>query len=88
MIRLRKQFEAARFREMMLELPSTLSHLGSDDERCEAEFFHFLGAEQYGEYLTEIVETLESGRDPGTFWAKWIEVVVERTPPPESDAHQ
>jgi hypothetical protein len=66
----------------MMELPSTPSHLGSDNERCEAEFLDLLGPEQYGEYLTEIVETLESGRDPGAFWAKWIEVVVERTPPP------
>jgi hypothetical protein len=48
----------------MLELPSTLSHLGSDDERRELEFLDLLGPEQYGEYLTEIVETLESGRDP------------------------
>ena len=26
-------------------------------------------------------KTLETGSDPGAFWAKWIEVVVERTPP-------
>jgi hypothetical protein len=29
------------------------------------------------------VETLESGHDPGVFWVKWIDVVVERTPPPD-----
>jgi len=27
-----------------------------------------------------MVETLEKGSDPGAFWAKWIDVVVERTP--------
>jgi hypothetical protein len=31
--------------------------------------------------VTEIVKTLDSGRDPGAFWAKRIDVVVERTPP-------
>jgi hypothetical protein len=27
------------------------------------------------------VEALETGSDPGAFWAKWIDVVVERNPP-------
>jgi hypothetical protein len=34
------------------------------------------GAQHSGSFLAEIVNTLESGRDPGVFWAKWIEVVV------------
>jgi hypothetical protein len=49
------------------------------------QFLDFLGLEQYAAYLTEIVETIESGGDPGEFWAKWIDVVVERTPPPQRD---
>jgi hypothetical protein len=48
---------------MMMELPSTLSRLGSDYERLEAEFLDFLGPEQYGAYLTEVVETLETEVD-------------------------
>ena len=32
-------------------------------------------------YQAELVETLETRKDPGAFWAKWIDVVVERTPP-------
>jgi hypothetical protein len=31
------------------------------------------------------VETLEMGSDPGAFWAKWIDVVVERTPPKSNE---
>jgi hypothetical protein len=34
-------------------------------------------------YITRVVETLESGRAPGAFWAKWIDVIVERTPSPD-----
>jgi hypothetical protein len=40
-----------------------------------------LGQEHFGTYLAELVEALETGSDPGAFWAKWIDVVVERTPP-------
>ena len=45
-----------------------------------AEFSDLLGPEHFRAYLAEIVETLDSGRDPGAFWARWIDVVVERTP--------
>jgi hypothetical protein len=31
------------------------------------------------------VTVLESGRDPGTFWAKWIDGVVERAPATEAE---
>jgi hypothetical protein len=67
---------------MMLALPSTLSHLGSDDERSAAEFLSLLAPEEASAYLTETVETLESGRDPSAFWTKWIDVVIGRTPVP------
>jgi len=30
--------------------------------------------------VAELVESLEGGSDPDAFWAKWIDVVVERTP--------
>ena len=46
-----------------------------------AEFSDLLGPQHFGSFLAEIVNTLESRRDPGAFWAKWIDVVVERTPP-------
>jgi len=64
---------------MMLEPPSTLSHLGSNDEHSVAEFSDLLGPEEFTAYLTEIVETLESGRDPSALWTKWIEVLCQRT---------
>ena len=66
----------------MAELPSALSHFSSNDERSVAEFSDLLVPDHFGAYLTEIVETIENGRDPGLFWAKWIHVVVGRTPPP------
>jgi hypothetical protein len=45
-----------------------------------AEFSDLLGPEHFGAFLAKIVRTLESGGDPGAFWARWIDVVVERTP--------
>ena len=39
-----------------------------------------------GIYPSEIVQTLETpGEISGAFWAKGIEVVVERTPAPATD---
>jgi hypothetical protein len=84
MIRFRKKVRAPRFRELMAELPSTVENIGSSDQRGVAEFFVLLGPERFGAYLAELVETLEMGSDPGAFWAKWIGVVVERTPIPHS----
>jgi hypothetical protein len=77
-----------RFREMMAELPSTLSYRGSDDGQGVADFSGLLGPEQFVAFLGEIVETLDSGRDPGAFRARWIEVVVERMPAPETTGHK
>src|SRR5208337_604105 len=81
MIRFRAKVGATRFRELMAELPSTIENIGSSDQRGVAEFFVLLGPERFEEYVAEMVETLETGSDPGAFWAKWIEVVLERTPP-------
>ncbi|HTF34943.1 MAG TPA: hypothetical protein VK714_14765 [Myxococcota bacterium] len=65
----------------MAELPSTVENIGSSDQRGLAEFFVLLGLEHFGTFLAELVEALETGSDPGAFWAKWIDVVVERTLP-------
>jgi len=65
----------------MTELPSTIENIGSSDQGGVAEFFVLLGPERFEEYVAEMVETLETGSDPGAFWAKWIDVVVERTLP-------
>ena len=43
------------------------------------EFFARLWPEHFGTYLAELVEALETGSDPGAFWAKWIDVVCEST---------
>ncbi len=77
--RFRSKVGAARFRELMMELPSTIANIGSSDQRDVAEFFVLLGPESFSTFLTELVEALETGSDPDAFWAKWIEVVVERT---------
>jgi len=41
--------------------------------------------EHFAAYQAELVETLETGSDPGAFWAKWIDVVVERTSPKDDE---
>jgi hypothetical protein len=79
MIRFRTKVGAPRFRELMTELPSTIENIGSSDQRGVAEFFVLLGPERFEEYVAEMMETLETGSDPGAFWAKWIDVVCERT---------
>ena len=65
----------------MAELPSTIDNIGSSGQRGVAEFSVLLGHEQFVTYLDELVEEVETGSDPGSFWAKWIDVVVERAPP-------
>jgi len=70
-----------RYEQLGTELPTTIENIGSGDQRGVAEFFVLLGLERFDEYVAEMVETLETGRDPGAFWAKWIDVVVERTLP-------
>jgi hypothetical protein len=84
MIRFRAKVGAARFHELMAELTSTVEIIGSSDQRSVAEFFVLLGPELFATYQAELVQTLETGSDPGAFWAKWIDVVVERTPIPHS----
>ena len=69
-----------RYEQLGTELPTTIEKTGSSDQRGVAEFFVLLGPEQFDEYVAEMVETLETGSDPGESWAKWIDVVVERTP--------
>jgi hypothetical protein len=44
-----------------------------------AEFHVLLGGDGIRAFLAEVIDAIESGRDPGAFWAKWIDVVVERT---------
>jgi len=60
--------------------PSTMDNIDSDPGGV-AEFFVLLGPEHFAAYQAGLVEALEAGSDPGAFWAKWIDVVVERTPP-------
>ena len=38
--------------------------------------------------VAEFFELLETGSDPGAFWAKWIDVVVERTPPEDDESRK
>jgi len=79
MIRFRSKVGATRFRELMTELPSTIENIGSSDQRSVADFFVFLGPQLFATYVAELIEALETGSDPGAFWAKWIDVMIERT---------
>ena len=78
---LRAKVGAYRFRDLMVDLPDALDELRRPDLGGVSEFHGLLGGDRFGEFLSELTEALESGRDPGAFWAKWIEVVVERTAP-------
>jgi hypothetical protein len=81
MIRFRVKVGRRAFRELMNELASTIEVIGSSDQRSVAEFFVLLGPELFARYQADLVEALETGSDPGAFWAKWIDVVVERKSP-------
>lgn len=77
--RFRAKVGANRFRELMAELPSTIENIGSREQRSAAEFFVLLGPENFETCVAELLEALETGSEPGAFWVKWIEVVVEQT---------
>jgi hypothetical protein len=71
---------ARRYEQLRAELSSTIEFIGSSDQGGLAEFFELLGPDHFVPYLAELTEALETGSGPGGFWAKWINVVVERTP--------
>jgi hypothetical protein len=81
--RLRAKVGAARFRDLVVDLPDALGViLGWGGI---AEFQALVGGDGLRAFLAEVSDAIESGRDPGAFWAKWIDAVVERTPPPEAE---
>jgi hypothetical protein len=45
-----------------------------------AEFHDLLGGDDFRAFLAEVTDALETGRNPGVLWAKWIEVLCERRP--------
>ena len=47
MTRFRSKVGATRFRELMVELSSTIGVIGSSDQRSVAEFFVLLGPELF-----------------------------------------
>ncbi len=71
----------ARFRDLMVDPPDAHDEIRSPDQRGVAEFHELLGGDDFRAFLAELTEALETGSEPGAFWAKWIEVVVERTEP-------
>jgi hypothetical protein len=48
-----------------------------------AEFHELLGKDDLSTFLAEVTDAFETGSHPAALWAKWIDVVVERTPPPD-----
>jgi len=84
--RLHAKVGAARFRDLMVDLPDALDENHSPDLRGVAGFHELLGGDGFREFLAEVTDTIESGSDPCAFWAKWLDVVIEREPAPETDA--
>jgi hypothetical protein len=61
---------AARFRDLMADVPDALDEIRSPDQRGVAEFHVLLGGDDFHAFLAELTEALESGSDPGAFWAR------------------
>ena len=63
----------------MADVPDALAELGSVAHPGLAEFSLLLGGDDFRAFLADITEALDAESDPGAFWAKWIDVVCERT---------
>jgi hypothetical protein len=77
---LRAKVGAARFRDLMVDLPDALDEVGSRALGAVAEFHDLLGGEDFHDFLAEVTDGLEAGSDPGVLWAKWIEFICGGTP--------
>lgn len=65
----------------MVDLPGGLDEVQNPDLGGLAEFHDLLGGHEFREFVDEVANAFETGGHPGALWAKWIDVVVERTPP-------
>ena len=83
--RLRTKVGAARFRDLMVDLPDALDEIGTPALGAVAEFHDLLGGDGFHDFLAEVADALETGSNPGGLSAKWIEVLCGRTPLPASN---
>jgi hypothetical protein len=61
--------------------PMRSMRVPSPDLGGVAEFYDVLGSDGFRAFLAELTDAFDSGSDPAAFWAQWIDVVVELTPP-------
>jgi len=66
---------AARFRDLMVDLPDALDEIPSADLGAVAEFHDLLGGDDFRAFLAEVTNAIESQADPGALWAKWVDVI-------------
>jgi hypothetical protein len=78
MTKFRVKLGAARFRDLMADVPDALAEVGTVGHPRLVEFCLLLG-DDFRAFLDDITEALDAASDPGTFSAKWIDVVCERT---------
>jgi hypothetical protein len=67
---LRAKVGAARFRDLMVDLPDALDEVGSPALGAVGEFHDWLGDDDFRAFLAEVTDALENGSDPGALWAK------------------
>ena len=67
---------AARFRDLMVDLPDALNEVGSPALGAVAEFHDLLGSDDFRAFLGHLIDVLESGSYPGALWMKWIDLLV------------
>jgi len=77
---LRAKVGAARFRDLMVDLPDALDEVGNPALGAVADFYDLLGGDDFRTFLGEATDALEAGSDPGGLWARWIEVLCEKAP--------
>ena len=78
MTKFRVKLGAARFRDLMADVPDALAEVGTVGHPGLVEFSLLLG-DDFRAFLDDISEALDAESDPGTLSAKWIDVVCERT---------
>ena len=79
---MRANIGAARFRDLMVDIPDAFDEIQSRDLGAVAEFHDLLDREDFRSFVGELTDALETGSDPRTLWAKWIEALKATILPP------
>jgi len=70
-----------------MDLPDALNEVLNRDPGGVADFYDLLNCDDFRDFMAKLTDVLETGSNRCGFWAKWIEAILERTPP-ELDPNQ